>query len=872
MTIRYPIPAVIILTVVAWACPGAHAQTRIDLRTQGKSVDFSAAGSTKPMKTGVVLPATCSSGETFFNLNGAAGQNLYACVSGAWVAAGAANFSQLGGVAAVAQGGTGAATTALARTNLGAAAAVHTHVLTDIFGILGKQGSAGVLQAFGGGTAAVGTCAQFDAGGNLISSGAPCGGDANSLGGNPLEAGTAVGAGQFYAWDPAAGRLALYSWGSLLAVTDRTINVSTDTVPMYEAGPGLPASCSQYGLLHFQTDRGAGQKLFYCNGATYEPAGGGLADPGSSGLVKRTVSGVTVAAQAGTDYYAPGTAIQSADLPNPTAGAGGKVRATACANGAFVNAINGDSTVGCSTATTPADVVRSGQPSTYTAGARQSFTASATTAGANLACGPLPTLPATGDVACDSNAGNIFKQWNGSAWLSMGFTGTGLADSGGTGILVETAPGSTAARTLSGTANRVVVTNGSGVVGNPAIDLAANPSLGTGAITNTYTNDTAAGTVTNYLAVLLGSGRKAVAAGAATSGILGICLAGCANSGSAEIAIRGRAACAFDNAVTEGDYVQADGVAGKCHDAGASYPGSGGAVVAQVLETGAAGTHEVRLGVNPPAAGGGTGGSVTAGYNMSTMRGAGVIDFNPFDFGVGGPYREDFLCNNVTSGAIGQYRWYAVAASGGSVTCAFGGNWGGIVGHPGILQLATGATSGASEYVTLEGGSYQDVIPDASTDTNWESQWIVQTPTALTSDLVRVGLQWGNVGTTDGSQYAMHMEFDPTGSRANCNSTNWCYVICMASSCVGADSGVAATTADWYKLRIRSTSVGVVLFSLSVNGGAFGAEVPGGSGQTINKALSAVGMTPWAYIKTTSAADRRLYLDAWAARFTGLSR
>lgn len=59
----------------------AQSQTVIDLRTQTKSVDFSAATATKPSKTGAVLPATCLSGELFFQLNAPAGANLYGCSS-----------------------------------------------------------------------------------------------------------------------------------------------------------------------------------------------------------------------------------------------------------------------------------------------------------------------------------------------------------------------------------------------------------------------------------------------------------------------------------------------------------------------------------------------------------------------------------------------------------------------------------------------------------------------------------------------------------------------------------------------------------------------------------------------------------------------
>jgi hypothetical protein len=57
------------------------AQTRIDLRTQGKGADFSSYGSTKPAKAGTILPATCSIGELFFKTDGPAGENLYGCTS-----------------------------------------------------------------------------------------------------------------------------------------------------------------------------------------------------------------------------------------------------------------------------------------------------------------------------------------------------------------------------------------------------------------------------------------------------------------------------------------------------------------------------------------------------------------------------------------------------------------------------------------------------------------------------------------------------------------------------------------------------------------------------------------------------------------------
>ena len=73
------------------------AQTKVDLRTQSKSVDFSSASLTKPVRTGTSLPGTCSSGEMFYLPNAAPGFNLYYCTaSNTWTPAGASapNYSQ----------------------------------------------------------------------------------------------------------------------------------------------------------------------------------------------------------------------------------------------------------------------------------------------------------------------------------------------------------------------------------------------------------------------------------------------------------------------------------------------------------------------------------------------------------------------------------------------------------------------------------------------------------------------------------------------------------------------------------------------------------------------------------------------------------
>jgi len=68
--------------VYIFACTlSSFAQTQLDLRTQGKNVDFSAASSTRPMKTGASLPGTCNPGELFFLTTAQPGVNVYGCAA-----------------------------------------------------------------------------------------------------------------------------------------------------------------------------------------------------------------------------------------------------------------------------------------------------------------------------------------------------------------------------------------------------------------------------------------------------------------------------------------------------------------------------------------------------------------------------------------------------------------------------------------------------------------------------------------------------------------------------------------------------------------------------------------------------------------------
>ena len=128
------------------------------------------------------------------------------------------------------------------------------------------------------------------------------------------------------------------------------------------------------------------------------------------------------------------------------------------------------------------------------------------------------------------------------------------------------------------------------------------------------TNDTVTGTVTSQLVKLTTIGRGIVTAAAETSGILGICVSGCGNSGSAIVALMGAASCDFTNATTAGNYATVSAtVAGECQDTGSTaFPAAGTVALGIITETGAAGVRSTFLAtpdVASAAQGGGGGGS-----------------------------------------------------------------------------------------------------------------------------------------------------------------------------------------------------------------------------------------------------------------------
>ena len=413
--------------------------------------------------------------------------------------------------------------------------------------------------------------------------------------------------------------------------------------------------------------------------------------------------------------------------------------------------------------------------------------------------------------------------------------------------------------------------------GGSGIQL-SSPSLGATPLTSTYTNETSTGTAINKIAKLTGAPSRAILASTTdTGGAIGIVVSGAGTIGNSEIAARGQTACVFDGPTTAGDYVQISGAtAGDCHDAGAAYPISG-QMLGRVLSTnGASGTYAVQLfDAEVRAASGASSGYSTAQYPPGTAlaqrstlavtgnlkasddstNGRTQIQFDPF----GNPGSssasdwDEFLNGGLSSGQQYKLGWSLSAGSGATIT-----DIAGLANHPGIVDMGTSATSGGDAVLTNAKNNSPFVL---SSITNWEFQYIVQIPTALTNEKIRAGF-----GDLRNDNNVMAFDFNPGAD------IHWRYCVGSApSTCVA--SAITVATTSWYRLRVRSTAAGTALFSISTDGGAFSAEVTACSGCTVNAALPAVALNPELYIDNQNTAnDRHLYVDYFAYQFTGLNR
>jgi trimeric autotransporter adhesin len=405
------------LAAIALAEIGAG-QTKVDLRTQTKSVDFSQADYTRPSKTGTILPATCTPGDTFLKLDGTPGQNLYICDAGSqWRLQGAPTTPSAG--------------------------------VGNRNSVLASDGSAIVWKSLAGDV-----------------SGAPDAVTVNRIGGQALSA-TTPGAGQVLTWSgsswgpqtPPASPLSTV-FGRTGAVTAQTGDYQFSQIGGTVSGSQLPpvggdlsGALGSATVSHVQnrpvasTAPGTGQVLawsgtqwapqtvaagvtsaFGRTGAIASQTGdysfnqiaGSVANsqlPALGGDLSGTLSGATVsqiqnrpvaasAPAAGQALTWSGTQWTPSTIAAGVTSAFGRAGAITAQQGDYL----------ASQITNAADLTRS---NSYSAGARQRFAGDAASAGLGVAPSVAPSAAQTGDLIVDSADSNQLKVYNGSSWVTL---------------------------------------------------------------------------------------------------------------------------------------------------------------------------------------------------------------------------------------------------------------------------------------------------------------------------------------------------------------------------------------------------------------------------------------------------------------------
>ena len=458
----------------------ARGQTQIDLRTQGKNIDFSLAARTRPSKTGTLVPAVCTIGETFLKTDAVAGKNLYVCTAvNAWTVQGAEVPDAAGragqvltndgsglnwqGIGGDVSGAPGAITvTGLNGRRLGSLTPLDGQFLkwsagtqqwepTTLAGALSVFGRTGAIAAQTGDygfaqiSGSVGSAQLPAAGGDL--NGTLTGARVTGLQNRPVGVAVPV-AGQVLAWDGAQwAPQAFAGGGGVTSVFGRSAVVTAQTGDysfaqisgtvgsgqLPAAGGDLTGGLSSPTVIQLQgrpvtsTLPSAGQVLAW-NGSQWTPqtqTGGVTSAFGRTGAITAQTGDYTFSQILGT--------VSSGQLPS----AGGDVSGTltSATVGKLLNRPLSATVPGTGQVLTwdgaqwlpQTPTSGGGGPNsidktisnTYWAGAKQTFVPSLSTSGINIVPGTLPTNPAAGDISLDTGDANKLKIYDGGQWNTL---------------------------------------------------------------------------------------------------------------------------------------------------------------------------------------------------------------------------------------------------------------------------------------------------------------------------------------------------------------------------------------------------------------------------------------------------------------------
>jgi hypothetical protein len=400
----------------------AAAQTQIDLRTQTRNVDFTGAVSTRPLKTGSALPATCQVGDMFFKTDASAGSNLYGCTAtNTW--SGQAGSSQAGS-------SQGNLTIESDGTTVGQRGAINFEAGPGVMTVMTDTGSA-VNVLLGLDTAVVQTPWGEQTGSALVC--ASTGGSSSSYQCSLQPTLQEYTTGMTLHWTPdvnGAGGPTSLNVDTLGAVPVKQADGATDpSAAQLPAGqlqtiwydgakfrltnagavstiPTIPSTTSVL------KGDGSGNVVAAASGTDYAPA-----PPGTS-ILKGNGTGGFSSALAGTDYQAPGNYISGLTGDVTANGPGSAAASVTKVNGGSIPA--SAALVGTDSSGRFTSLAVASLPATCTPGGIPSVVAY-TTGGSTQVC----SCTGTNTWTCGASANSTTNGTNGQALTSNGSGGFG---------------------------------------------------------------------------------------------------------------------------------------------------------------------------------------------------------------------------------------------------------------------------------------------------------------------------------------------------------------------------------------------------------------------------------------------------------------
>jgi fibronectin-binding autotransporter adhesin len=280
-----------------------------------------------------------------------------------------------------------------------------------------------------------------------------------------------------------------------------------------------------------------------------------------------------------------------------------------------------------------------------------------------------------------------------------------------------------------GQPNGVPQLNSSGFVIQPVVD----------GITNLHVqNCTTTGTTQNKLVSLISGGAGGGGAlfcatttpAASTSGVIGLCVSGCGNSGTATIQQVGQATCVVDGSIAaQFNYLKvSSSVAGDCSDAGSTYPTSG-QVIGFATGTAlpvfvnlslASEAHGFTSAIIPNSTTLTNAYFATAVAGTLTARNIGTSDVSPFWFGTDATHTNSYvltLAPAMTALTPGTTVKGIMTNSNtsGNVHLNVNATGNAVVTKCGAVSLAIGdIAAGAEQYYEYDGTQYELLNPQAA--------------------------------------------------------------------------------------------------------------------------------------------------------------